>query len=53
MSTDELERKLEEKGVELIELLDEKEHLRSKHIDLLNKLKQKHVLSRKKVEQDM
>ena len=52
MSTDELERKVKEKEVELIRLLDEDEHLRSEQRKLLNKLKQKEVPSREKIEQD-
>ena len=53
MSTVELERKLKEKEVELIRLLDEEEHLRSEQDGLLNKLKQKKVLHREKIEQGM
>ena len=40
ISTDELERKLKEKEVELIRLLDEEEYLRSEQKELLNKIEQ-------------
>ena len=49
MSTDELERKLKEKEMKLVRLLDEEGHLRSEHRELLNTLKQKQVLSREKM----
>ena len=52
MNTDELERKLKEKGVRLIELLDEGQHLRTEQGELLSKFKQKQVLNRGKIEQD-
>ena len=52
-STDELERKLKEKEVDLIRLLDEEEHLRSEQRELLNKLEWKQVLNREKIEKDM
>ena len=53
MSTDELERKLKEKDVELIRLPGEGKHLRSEQRELLNKLKQKQVLNREKVQHYM
>ena len=53
ISTNELERKLKEKKVELIRLLHEEELLRSKQRELLNKLEQKQALNREKIEQHM
>ena len=50
MSTNELERKLKEKEVEL---LDEEEYLRSEQGELLTKLEWKQVLNGEKIEQDM
>ena len=49
---DKLERKLKEKEVKLIRLLDEEEHQRGDQRELVNKLEQKQVLNGEKIEQD-
>ena len=50
-STDDLERKIKKKEVELITLLDEDEHLGSEQRELLNKLEWEQLLNSEKTEQ--